>query len=557
MAFPTDNCTPRMISVDDSCGCTLTRAGIRAFTKQDFEDQNNKEVQMDRIIAQTKEARLAGVRERSLTDLLLSRHVALDEGKSSGSPSVIAPFTLVPRRNVVNANYFGVVSGNGTVTCTTGGTTTHNGAWELKVNTGTSTFKSALKDLGKFFIPGMYVNVEFRDQANSNAAVSSQFKIVAACSLVESSEERALVVLEPNITSGAYDSLSTAAKKLYKPDGDSLGTLMILANSVSDYESYCHNPPSVHDITLIEYWQQTMRWTHCFNDEYVKALQAPLTSNYWKKFKMLPLAQQRKQQEMFMEHSFYNTVFYGDAINEKQTVEGYMDLPKVMDPNDTDCHLEYKANTHGIRKQLNDCGRISDSSGAALSLDTLFNTLYLLKRNRETTSGTIDVIDAMTDRMTASNIRSAMHAYYVKKYGMDTPRMYIQPGQKLSYNGVTVLESNIYDIPDEGVQLAVFTDPYFDDRLAAFDTDNKAVGRGLWLLDWSDIDINVIKTKSVKRQTNVADDLYNCVIQPNVNHYILNSKTFEVRVGDTNRHALIENFSGACPAVSAAACTAS
>jgi hypothetical protein len=544
-----------MISVDDSCGCTLTRASIAAMKKSDFEDQDNMEVQMDRIIAQTKEARLAGVRERSLTDLLLSRHVALNEGKSSGSPSIIAPFTLVPRRNVVNANYFRVTAGAdaSSTSCTSGGTTNHAGAWEITVDAGTSDFKSNLVALEKFFIPGMYCNIEYKDTSNSAALVSVQYKIISACNANAGGVEKAVVVLEPNVSSAGWSGIGSTAQALYEAEG---GTLMILANSVSDYESYCHNPPSVHDITLIEYWQQTMRWTHCFNDEYVKALQAPLTSNYWKKFKMLPLAQQRKQQEMFMEHSFYNTVFYGDQINELQTVEGYTSLPKVFDPNDTDCHLEYKANTHGIRKQLNDCGRVSDSSGADLSLDTLFNTLYLLKRNRETTSGTIDVIDAMTDRMTASNIRSAMHSYYKAKYGMSDPTMYIQPGQKIEYNGVTVLESNIYDIPDEGVQLAVFTDPYFDDRLAAFDTANKAVGRGLWLLDWSDININVIKTKSVKRQTNVADDLYNCVIQPNVNHYILNSKTFEVRVGDTNRHALIENFSGGCPAVTGDDCPA-
>ena len=74
------------------------------------------------------------------------------------------------------------------------------------------------------------------------------------------------------------------------------------------------------------------------------------------------------------------------------------------------------------------------------------------------------------------------------------------------------------------------------------------------MVDWSDIGINLIKTNSAKRQSNTADNLYNCVIQPNVKHYQLNSKTFEVRVGDTNRHSLIENFSDACPTVTVAGC---
>ena len=100
------NCNPRFISVSDSTGCSLTRASIRAFTKNDLEDQQTKEVGMDRIIAQTKEARMVGVPQRTLTDLLLSRHVNLGGGTSSNSGSVIAPFTLVPQQNVVNANYF-------------------------------------------------------------------------------------------------------------------------------------------------------------------------------------------------------------------------------------------------------------------------------------------------------------------------------------------------------------------------------------------------------------------------------------------------------------------
>ena len=80
----TNNCTPRHILVDESTGCSLTRANITAFKRSDFEAQAAKEVGMDRIIAQTAEARLAGMHEKSLYDLLLSKHVAL--GEKSGSP---------------------------------------------------------------------------------------------------------------------------------------------------------------------------------------------------------------------------------------------------------------------------------------------------------------------------------------------------------------------------------------------------------------------------------------------------------------------------------------
>ena len=120
--------------------------------------------------------------------------------------------------------------------------------------------------------------------------------------------------------------------------------------------------------------------------------------------------------------------------------------------------------------------------------------------------------------------------------------------------------------------MAIFTDTYFDDRVAAFNnaattglpgagpaTDlttslARARGRTMWLIDWTDVAVNLLGTKSVKRQTNVADDQYNCVIQPNVKHYVLNSKKFEVRIGDPNRHAIIENITEGCPTITVSGC---
>ena len=545
--FPTNNCDPRLITVDDSTGCTLTRASIRAFTRQDFEDQQFKEVGMDRIIAQTKEARMAGVRERTLTDLLLSRHVSLKQSSGGSNQSVIAPYTLVPRRNVVNANYFLIEAG--AANSSAGSGTNHAGLWDLTVNTGVSQFKSSLKDLEKYFLPGMYILVE---NLNGTAAQSLQFEVVAAVNATSGGVEKATVTVQPNLTTTAFAALNSTQQAVYQP-GTNGGTITLLANSVSDYESWCHQGPAVNDLTLLEYWQQTTRHTHQFNDEYLKALEAPLTSNFFKKFRQLPLAQQRKQQEMAMEQAFYNSVFYGQEINENQTVEGYTTLPQVMDPANSSCPMEFKSNTLGIRTQLGRCGKVSDKAGGALNLDSIFESCYLLKRYREATSGSIEVIDAMTDRFTAAKVRDLMMKYYQSKYSSSATLFY-QPGQKITHNGATVLEYNVYDLPDQGVQLAVFTDPYFDDRIGAFDTTNKTRSRSFWMLDWSDININVIRTNSVKRQTNVADNLYNCVITPNVTHYMLNSKTFEVRVGDTNRHAVLENFSDACPTVTAVNC---
>jgi hypothetical protein len=200
-------------------------------------------------------------------------------------------------------------------------------------------------------------------------------------------------------------------------------------------------------------------------------------------------------------------------------------------------------------------------------LDVLFETIYQLKRYREAQSGSVDTIDIMTDRFTAAQVRDVMIKYYKSKYSTDV-NMFVSLGQKvLDMDDSVALEYNKYYLPDQGCYMAIFTDTYFDDKVAAFNnaastktaTDMtpalaRARGRTMWLIDWSDVALNLLGTKSVKRQTNVADDQYNCVIQPNVKHYVLNSKKFEVRIGDPNRHAIIENITEGCPTITVSGC---
>jgi hypothetical protein len=561
--IPTNNCDPRLITVDEANGSTLTRADIRAFTRQDFEDQANKEVGMDRIIAQTKEARMAGVRERSLTDLLLSRHVALPMGKGAGSQSVIAPFRLVPRRNIVNANYFQIEAG---AVHASAGTDDYNtpdaridgninladSAWQITVNVGSSPWvsspSSGLRDLEKYFLPGNYIVVEFKDAAH--VAYTSQFKIIDAVNADVGTVRKATVTIEPNKSDTWWGTASADDKAPFQPTE---GTVSLLANSVSDYESWGYQAPATNNLTLLDYWQQTIRYAFSYNEEYLKALESPLTSEFFKKFRTLPLAQQRKQIEMQLEKQMYNTVFYGDEINEYQTVETYTSLPQVVDPADSAYQIEFKSNTYGFKTQLSKCARVLDKANQPLDLDAIFEACYNLKRNRETTSGTIDVIDVMTDRFTASRIRDIMIKYYKTKFSTDVT-LHMQVGQKITFNGATVFEYNVYELPDQGVKLAVFTDPYFDDRLCNFTTAQKSRGRAFWMLDWSDVAINVLRTNSAKRTTNVADELYRYVITPNVKQTMLNSKTIEVAIGDANRHQLIENFSDGCPNITVQGC---
>lgn len=551
MPVYTDNCTPRLISVDNSCGCTLTRASIQAMTPEVFEAQGFTEVGMDRVIGQTREARMTGVPERSLTDLLLSRTVPVKTQALTQDRSIISPFIMVPQRSVVNANWFNLVAGEADADAGEGSIPAS--AWDLTVENEASEFASTLVHLEKYFLPGRFIAVMYKD-AVTNVGYTVQFQVLRADYV---SDSQCTLVVQPPYTAAGWAALDASEQAVYQPTH---GVVIPLANSVSNYESWCYNDASENTLKLLVYWLQTIRETFCYNDEYVKALTAPLTSEFFKKFRTLELAKQRKRQSMLAERAYWNTVFYGQRINEMQTTTTYTSLPQVVDPANPSCLLEYKANTEGWYTQLSNCNRVIDNQNAPLDMDVLKSLLYSLKRNRETDSGNIDRIDAMCDRFLADAILTIMIQYYQTKYGMQYTRFF-QAGQAIKFENQVLWNYNIYDFPDEGLQLCVIVDSFFDDRLAVFNAANSGVdasrGRELWLLDWSDIKIGLAGTASATRQTNVADSLYNCVITPNVNHYQLSSKTIAAMIEVPNRHAIIGNISSLCPTMTATPCTPS
>ncbi len=556
--FNATNNDPRFINVDDVG--SITRASISGWNKADIESLYWKEVGLDRIIAQTKEARMAGTKTRTLQDLILSRHAPLKMGAGVKNQSVIQPFRLVPRRNKVNPGYFRISAGDTTSVAQTG-------HWRLTINNGSldadssflnKTPNSVIKYPEKYFLAGDYITVEFK--SSTGVAVTSTLRVISTTAIDANS---CYVFTAPSRTYTAdtnyggtgndnwYGSATAAQKAVFQP---TTGIVKRQLNSVSNYESYGSALPGYNDLGLIEYWRQTSRWVHKFNDQYVQALEAATTSDGLKKFRLLPLAKLRAQQQAEIERAETETFFYGDVINEQQTITTWDRLPVVYDPawnftggsgNESGTlAIEYKSNTLGFRTQINSAGNVLDKQGARLDVDDLLLAGYYVKREREGDGGSVSDIDIMTDQLwTRPTLRQLMIKYYKAKYGIDNLTAFAQMGQKITFNGAVVFEYDSYDIPDYGYTLHVFSDLFFDDRISQFQTDQRSRGRSIWMIDWADIAVNIIGTMSVPRTNNLADDVYKYVMTQNVQHVLLNSKTFEVAVGNANRHRIIENFS--------------
>lgn len=554
MALYTNNCTPRAISVTPSSGCDLGAASMIALTPALFEAQGYNEVGMDKLIDSATEARAAGYVESTLEKLLLGAIAPIGKGALQkvnvrGSESVIAPYIYQRRKRNINSNYFVMTAGSATSGAGAGGI--HPGSWNLTVKVHTGAYSSPLTSIERFFPIGTTVLVEHTN-ATTKAAYSAQFKITNSIN-GGSSPERATLTLEPNYSSSGWASLTASDKLPWQPAGTAM--VLNLANNISDYESWCKNQAVTNPNELLVFWMQTMRFTDEYSDNYMRALKDALASSYFKTFLQLPLAEQKRQKYAEFMKQVMNSVFYGQRVNENQTPNNYALLPQVVDNANPSCILEYKAGMLGLKQQLIDCGRYLDHSTNPLNVDNMAVLGYDMKRAREASGGKITSIGGMTNRFTAGQIYDMFVTFYTSK-GMNV-HANIQQNVPLKFDNQQELLYNSYQLPPEigGYNLNIFTDQYFDDKLAASgmasygttDTDLISRNRSIWLIDWSDFTWGIIENNSRMTKTNVLDDLYNCQISINSHQYELRSIKSTAILADPSRSYLIDNFSGGCP----------
>lgn len=546
MAITATGCSTPLFTFPDSCGCSLTRASIQAITPTDIENMANKEYDVARIVMKSAEARMLGVVEPSLFDLLNSRLKPRSGGPNNGS--IIAPFEMIPQRSRINVTAFQIQSAVATTGAGTGGIPAS--AWDVTVIINPSPWASAVPNLERYFKAGNYVNVRYVDSANGNVTRNLIFAIYGnAVNADSGGVSKARVTLVPNVTDTRWGTLTNGEKAILHPTH---GNLVTMANSVSDYESWCHNSTSDMSLGLRIAWRQTSRFTHCYSSEYQEALKAPNVNAYWNSFKVQQIAEQRKQQLAAEAREWLNTLVFGDQINETQAVATYTNLPRVYDPANPSCHLEYKSNTLGVHRQLVDCGRVIDSAGGALDMDVVLDASYTLMRHRRSAGkANYDRVEYMTDRFTRGKIFTLMAGYYKAKYGITTLTGYAKIGEKMTFNGMVAWTYDEYELPELGFTLVIIGDEFFNDHLLTYASADKSAGRHMLSIDWSDIDVWLYGTSSVERKTNELDNLYNCVIKIPTSRYFLQSKTFAVFVPDPNQHVWFTGFADTCPTMDA------
>lgn len=565
---------PQIVSVTSSCGCTLTNASITGLTPDNFQALAGTETNLARVIANSAEAKILGVKEGNLATLL--RSSIKDVKKSLNTvrfdeQSMILPYIQRRQRRRLNSNFWSIT---GSTTCADAGKVVDGVSYpastiELTLDLGSSPWSSSdvIKDLGRYFLPGMTLIVQTwqnnatASKAGANPAATIQYQIVNATSTAAAGSTPAYATV-------AVFPIGSSAPS-FRP---SFGVAVLAANNISDYEAWCQNQPTDNNLGLLVNWFQTTRETRCTSQVYRETLQKIMDGkvNPWDQtFNFLSIAEQNKRAAQLSERAWLNSVFFNDYLSSAQTPESYTSLPTVSDPEDPTCTLEYKANSIGIYTMLNQAGRVIDYAGGQIHFNQLFEQLYELKRHREADGDNIQVIDCLTDRQTANYLYEFFCKYFKKRYGWSTDR-FAKLGQRLTYNNLVNFEYDLYDIPEASLQLAVFRDQYFDDQIFAYkyaatkgpmqtnatgtnllvdqsagtlDFSNRA--RNIWFLDWSDISVGIGGSNSVTRKSPdpETDRLYKCRMAANTTEYNLRSTKWTTFLDRPDRHLLLQNFS--------------
>lgn len=532
------------------------------MTGADIEALSYKEIALTKAILDAQEAKMLGVPENPLMMLLNGHTKDVKVNTTSiDEQSIVMPFIQRTQREVINANYFTIVSASATAGAGVGAVPVS--AWTLVLGLGNSTWQTTLAQIQRYFVPGQTLIVRTWDGVDTKTARTLVFTIYSATNADSGGNPRASVIVYPPVSAANWAVYTAAQRSVWQP---LFGMAELGANSIADEESHCQNQPSDLSRNLIVNWLQTTRESYCREAAYEQVVTWILqgkVNDYLKAFKYQSIAEQQKQMKARYDLEWYNSVFWGQAIDvDNQTTTNWQSLPLVYDVANGTCPLAYKARALGIFTILNECNRVRDFTGLPLDLNTVFSDLYYLRRYREASGDRVPVIDSYTDRHNAGYIFESMTKYYKARYDWDTVR-YAKINEKITHDGIMMFVYDIYDIKEAGVQWAVFQLDYFNDMVDAFNTvvvgwNLSTRANNLWFIDWSDIKIGVARTKQVTRKSpspNTELAAYQCVISPNVTTYDLRSKMWTVMVDRPRRHFIYHNFAAGCPVVDIPACT--
>jgi len=476
-------CTVAVSNNYDTCG-TITRADVAHLTPDQLEDlfkPSGKFADMDAWFRTAFEMAACGTKRNGMYDWLMSsqRNVGnlVNVEKVDRGPSLLHPFILGRQDSVINKDFWAITNGwaNSAYTASTTGPLT---AGQKALGAAGDRVIRVVTRYGIDLDASWFVSTDRVMVFGRNAAGQStrgQWKVLASAAAADSSYVDVIMTTENGGSTTNYDTAPTA------------GVLLALGNNVNDYESWCHNRPTLDPRKRVPFWYQTMRRTRCVDSEYKKIFARLMESNeYFRQFGDLPLAERNRQDEAEYQRRWVNTFFFGKAISSDQTLANWQSLDQIttvtgstVDPGLGGKLIAYRANMVGIYEQMRACDRVRDLQNNKLNFYEFLEEIYNIYRARTSRGQRATSIDVYTDSTTAANFESGAIAYYKAEYG-DILRITIEKGANaLGFNW----RSYEFKRP-QGVRVNIITHEFFDDLVNAADTESiSSTGRFMMILD--------------------------------------------------------------------------
>lgn len=534
-----NQCLPTFARVPDGSGLSLTRASFTPMTQDEFAALDKQE-DMQRVWSRLTELRMRGFRPNLMQQVLFGRlkdYSSQIQKMTVGKQSIIAPFVSFGQRSEVISGIYEIIAG----------VNVDGYNWKITVKNNGAAWQKALPSIHTQFLVGNTIVARYLTAAG--AAVTRHFEIVAVTDSTSGGVPKADVTVKPvSVLSATFAGYTTTVKNTYRPTG---GLVLLGVNSVSDYRSWMKQQGVYNNLSIVNFPFQTSRKAYTTSDAYEEALAAENANEFFKAFDSMSNSDRIKIYDRNHQEEWANTIFWGQPKEGQDWNSDWKSsLPTVTDPDGGET-LEYEANAEGIEYQLDRCGQVHDMLGLPIDLDWLEETAFSLKRVREqsnTASDAVVDIDIGVDMRTAKSIKKALAAAYREEMGIQYTQE-IGKGKAETFMQTHGIAVNSYDLENVGVRLNVITDPFFYNLAEAAPAAHRQAARYLFAIDWSDIDLFVVKSRSKDTEyppKNVATSDTRYVIDINHKRVRLESQTWGVRVQVPERHKIVTGFADTC-----------
>lgn len=479
-------CTVAVNNNFDTAG-SVTRGTVAHLTPSQLEDlfkPSGLFADMDAWFITAFEMQMCGIKRNGLYDWLMSSakqmgHLVTSQPVDRG-PSLLFPFVLARQDSIINDEYWAITSGQAQSGYTAGVT---GPLTQAQLNTGVAgdrvvrvVSRYGLDLDAKYFLSADRIFILSR--GGNGVSQRGQWKVLASA---------AEVATHPSFVDVLITSENTGSSTAWNSAPTTAAVVLIGANNVTDWESYCLNRPTRDPRKRVPFWYQTMRRARAVDSEYEKVFARLMESNkYFQQFGDLPLAERNRQDEEMFQKSWLRTFFFGKAINNNQTLANWQSLPEIDSIQGTFINtglqgkiVARRANLIGVREQLMSCGQVFDLQNNNLNWYEWLDNNYNIMRSRKTQGKSVTDLDWFTDAAYAAQMETAMVNYLIAEYG-NTVRIVIEKGtNELGFTWRT------FEVKfPAGVKINIITHEFFDDIVNALDTEGiSSAGRLLLCLE--------------------------------------------------------------------------